>query len=258
MAPQSRKDSSDWLQGYCFQMWRSRNNSYRGDGAFGQYILVIPEHDAVIAITSETSSMQGELDLVWKYLLPSFHPEKLPADSKSFSSLKSKLGSRKLALPKTEKNTLETSISGKQYNIQSSGTKVRKAILHFNNGTCRLTVSTDSTTHDLNFGNGRWVSGQTSRYGPYLVGTFKGNRKGLPEFKTMGSYAWKDNNTLVLTLRYMESPHTEFITCRFEEGDMSLEFTNSFNQSGKGVLHKGVLAASGNKRLQQHAISSVN
>ena len=49
---QSKRDSSDWEQGYCYQMWRSRNNSYRGDGAYGQYILVFPDKDAVIAITS--------------------------------------------------------------------------------------------------------------------------------------------------------------------------------------------------------------
>src|SRR6187455_1693762 len=40
---QSKKDSSDWMQGYCYQFWRSRHNSFRGDGAFGQYALVLPE-----------------------------------------------------------------------------------------------------------------------------------------------------------------------------------------------------------------------
>src|SRR6185436_8431228 len=67
---QAKKDSSDWKQGYCYQFWRSRHNSFRGDGAFGQYALVLPEEDVVIAITSETMDMQGELNLVWKYLLP--------------------------------------------------------------------------------------------------------------------------------------------------------------------------------------------
>src|SRR6516164_6755983 len=43
---------SDWDQGYGYQFWRCRHNSYRGDGAFGQYCLVIPELDAVVAITS--------------------------------------------------------------------------------------------------------------------------------------------------------------------------------------------------------------
>jgi CubicO group peptidase (beta-lactamase class C family) len=49
---QAKRDSSDWEQGYGYQMWRCRNNAYRGDGAFGQYAIVMPEQDAVIAITS--------------------------------------------------------------------------------------------------------------------------------------------------------------------------------------------------------------
>jgi CubicO group peptidase (beta-lactamase class C family)/predicted glycoside hydrolase/deacetylase ChbG (UPF0249 family) len=61
---------SDWLQGYGYQMWRSRHNSYRADGAYGQYILVLPEKNAVIVATAQVSDMQAELNLIWKYLLP--------------------------------------------------------------------------------------------------------------------------------------------------------------------------------------------
>ncbi len=43
---------SDWSQGYGYQFWRCRHNAYRGDGAFGQYCVVLPEKKAVIAITS--------------------------------------------------------------------------------------------------------------------------------------------------------------------------------------------------------------
>lgn len=60
----------DWHQGYCYQMWRCRHNAVRADGAYGQFIIVIPEKDAVIAITAEVSNMQTELALVWDYLLP--------------------------------------------------------------------------------------------------------------------------------------------------------------------------------------------
>ncbi len=61
---------SDWLQGYGYQMWRSRHNSFRADGARGQYILILPEKNTVIAITAQINDMQAELNLVWKYLLP--------------------------------------------------------------------------------------------------------------------------------------------------------------------------------------------
>jgi CubicO group peptidase (beta-lactamase class C family) len=65
------KADSDWEQGYGFQFWMSRHG-YRGDGAFGQYCLVLPDHDAVIAITSQSTDMGDTLNRVWKHLLPAF------------------------------------------------------------------------------------------------------------------------------------------------------------------------------------------
>ncbi|MCK4991811.1 MAG: serine hydrolase, partial [Bacteroidales bacterium] len=61
---------SDWDQGYGYQFWQCRHNAYRGDGAFGQYCLVMPEQDAVIAITSGSDDLQGILNVVWEHLLP--------------------------------------------------------------------------------------------------------------------------------------------------------------------------------------------
>src|SRR5262249_56891227 len=69
---------SDWDQGYGYQFWRSRHNSFRGDGAFGQYCLVLPELDAVVAITSGVRDMQAVLNLVWDKLVPALKPDKLP------------------------------------------------------------------------------------------------------------------------------------------------------------------------------------
>jgi CubicO group peptidase (beta-lactamase class C family) len=62
-SPETKKDSSDFLQGYGYQFWRCRHNAYRADGAFGQYIFVLPDEDAVIAITAETAfpTMQDEI-----------------------------------------------------------------------------------------------------------------------------------------------------------------------------------------------------
>ena len=64
------KETSDWMQGYGYQMWRCRPGCFRADGARGQYIIVIPERNAVIAITSDVEDLQGELNLVWERILP--------------------------------------------------------------------------------------------------------------------------------------------------------------------------------------------
>ena len=62
----------DWRQGYGFQFWMSRHG-YRGDGAYGQFCLVLPEQDAVIATTAATENMQGILDAAWAHLLPAMN-----------------------------------------------------------------------------------------------------------------------------------------------------------------------------------------
>ena len=64
------KETSDWMQGYGYQMWRCRPGCFRADGARGQYIIVVPDKNAVIAITSDVENLQGELNLVWKNILP--------------------------------------------------------------------------------------------------------------------------------------------------------------------------------------------
>ena len=62
--------NSDWLQGYGYQMWRCRHNGVRADGAAGQYIIILPELNTVIATTAQIDDMQAEINLIWKHLLP--------------------------------------------------------------------------------------------------------------------------------------------------------------------------------------------
>ena len=78
----------DWTQGYGFQFWRCRHNAYRGDGAGGQFCLVMPDQDAVVAITADTGNMQGELNAVWDHLLPAMADHPLPADPAGVEQLR--------------------------------------------------------------------------------------------------------------------------------------------------------------------------
>ena len=59
----------DWSQGYGWQCWMARHG-YRGDGAYGQYGIILPEQDVVIAMTGEQDTMQALLDLLWQHVLP--------------------------------------------------------------------------------------------------------------------------------------------------------------------------------------------
>lgn len=81
----------DWDQGYGFQFWRCRHGAFRGDGAFGQLCVVMPEQDAVIAITADTRDMQAELNIVWENLLQAFGKDALPENAEEVAKLKDTL-----------------------------------------------------------------------------------------------------------------------------------------------------------------------
>jgi CubicO group peptidase (beta-lactamase class C family) len=85
----------DWRQGYGFQFWRCTHDAFRGDGAAGQLIVVIPEKDAVVAITADTGSMQGELNATWDKLWPAFGDKAQPDDAAAQEKLKQVISSLK-------------------------------------------------------------------------------------------------------------------------------------------------------------------
>ena len=70
--PELIKDpvKQDWVQGYGYQMWRCRHNAFRADGAYGQYIIVIPEKNVVIATTAKAKDMRVEINELWDHILP--------------------------------------------------------------------------------------------------------------------------------------------------------------------------------------------
>lgn len=221
-APQDKVAQSDWLQGYAYQMWRSRHNSYRADGAFGQYILILPEQDAVIAITSETSDMQGALNLVWDYLLPAFDNIQHGPNN----ILKNKVKQVNIKpLGENREMDMEGKITGQLF--ETAGQSLS---LEFADDRLVLHLVEGAASYSLSFGSGAWLLGETDKKGPYLVAAAKGYLAGLEPYKVAGSFTWTDGRTLELHLRYVESPHTEILRIKFENGNALMEISNSFNQ----------------------------
>jgi len=241
-ASQSKKDSSDWLQGYCYQMWRCRHNCYRGDGAYGQYIIVMPDQDAVIAITSESSDMQDELNLVWEYLLPALKTGKLPENEALNTTLKQKLSSLKLPLAASGNSPAVSRVSGRTVTLEQNEKHIESLKFQFRDSVCSMSLVVDSKNYDLLFGAGHWANGETTLPGPNLLMAAKGHFVGLPPSKVAGNFEWKDANTLVLVLRYIESPHTETITCTFNNNKASVIFKYSNQPGNLQTELKGALA----------------
>lgn len=69
--PPEQPVDTDGRLGYGYQFWASQHG-YRADGAYGQFCIVLPEHDAVIALTASTLLTQPVLDAVWATVVPAF------------------------------------------------------------------------------------------------------------------------------------------------------------------------------------------
>ncbi len=82
----------DWQQGYGFQFWRcAPQGVFRGDGAFGQYGVVMTEQNAVLVIQSASMKLQAVLTAVWEKLLPAMAEAPLPEDPKALHVLQNRL-----------------------------------------------------------------------------------------------------------------------------------------------------------------------
>jgi hypothetical protein len=236
-APNSKKDLSDWMQGYCYQFWRCRNNAFRADGAFGQYIIVLPDKDAVIAIQAESPDMQDEINLVWKYLLPAIKDGKLPENISMSEKLKQRLSSLTLPLLTEGVNSpVASRVSHKVYTFRPNDLNIESLSFRFMEDMCHVTLNSGNTDYNLTFGAGKWIGGETSLPGPNLLKLAKAHNAGFPPEKVFGCFTWKDENTLELVLRYIESPHSEKITCKFEVKKIAVDIQYSnVHGAGKSV-----------------------
>jgi len=228
-AKPSRPDAeNDWLQGYCYQFWRCRHNAYRGDGAYGQYTIVMPDYDAVIAITSETSNMQGILDLVWEHLLPAMEPEPISTKGIFADALKQRMSTLAL-LPLKGGATNVLNVANKKFEIQPNSLKVSSIGIQFGKkGDFQCEIKNEIGTHLINGGVEKWVLAETDLPRPNLVVSSK--IKSPPSEKIAVSGTWKTNDTFEITIRYYESTHTDFMLCQFGGDMITVSFDNSINR----------------------------
>jgi CubicO group peptidase (beta-lactamase class C family) len=193
---------SDWDQGYGYQFWRSRNGAYRGDGAFGQYCIVLPEQDAVIAITSGTKDMQAVLNLVWDKLLPAMNTESLPPDEEARKKLENTLAN--LALHPQEGSGSPAKVAGKKFVFPANDRKLESITVDSDEKGDAVTIVARFNGVDTKIpcGHGGWKKGRLA------FGTF-------PEQPAAASGAWTSDDTFTAKICFFETPFTLTVGLKF-------------------------------------------
>jgi CubicO group peptidase (beta-lactamase class C family) len=200
----------DWQQGYGFQFWMARHG-YRGDGAYGQFCVVLPEQDVVIATTAGTENMQGILDAVWTHLLPAMTATTV-APSPVADQLAVRLDGLQLAAFQA-KRAPDSSVAawpetafrprGGVCEPQPTLTAVQ---LHQAGELWQLTFVEGDVAFGATVGFGAWRTNLTETdYG----------RTGVPLAISGG---WTDEDTFSAEVIFLETPHRLGLTCSLADG----------------------------------------
>lgn len=229
------KPGSDWCQGYGFQFWRCQHNAFRGDGAFGQYCVVMPEQDAVLAINSGLGDMQQVLNLVWAHLLPAMRPEPLPPDTDTHERLAAKLASLILKPVKGERGSpSETAVLGKTYVFDDNEKGLQSLALSQDDKGLYLKLHNVHGDQRIDCGYGQWSKGEITfeKALTLPVGTTNGRQA------IAATGAWAAPDRFVASVYFTETPYRLTMTLTFKENRLALdlEYNVMFGPRKKWVL----------------------
>jgi CubicO group peptidase (beta-lactamase class C family) len=233
----SANENIDWKQGYGFQFWRCQHNAYRGDGAFGQYCIVMPDQDAVIAITSGVDDMQAVLNNVWEHLLPAMQPAPLPENEALQIKLEQAL--QALSIPVhagARTSSSDGALNGKTYRIAPNPQKIESIQFTFDGHCAELNYVDGKGEHKMPIGMGYYEQGELG----LMAGEHERYRKPM---RYAGSGGWENDNTFSANLVCIETPFIPKLECRFDGDEVSVNLAfDRFLGPPPSVQLKGKLA----------------
>ena len=205
----------DRSQGYGFQFWRSRHGGYRADGAFGQFVLVLPDQDVVVAISAGTSRTQAVLTAVWDHLLPALHERALAPDPAAAAALAERLGNLQISVPAVlpADPAAAQVLAGRAIRLPSTRLGVETVTVGFAPDVVTMTLAGgDAPTESVTAGRDRWLPGRSVRWPD----------DELTEVQTANRAGWLDERTLVVHQQCVETPFERRWLFRVDDADRVL------------------------------------
>lgn len=212
---------------YGYQVWRcDYPDAYRADGALGQYIIVAPNEEMVVAITqANTGNGVAERQLVWE-LLRKAGKDTL-SENGAFDALKETERNYSLPVAKGKRTRKALALfEGKEFNLTHNEMDWKSIRIDKKEGdTLTMTVSTlTGESYVILAGNEKWLTSRTDAYPPYTiraVDRFKGLRK---DFHVSACYGGSGKE-LCLKVRYVDWVSGADLTFHRNKEDDTLTMT---------------------------------
>ncbi len=212
----------DWCAGYGYQIWINARGGFRGDGAFGQLCVVLPERDTVVTVVARCRDMQTEIDAIIELLENLNQKEDEPVLDWQFETL-----------GKTEK---------KEFPFMNKMIKLKENIIGFT----RVYIEYEGNSLAIRFSDGRSEKTILSGNGEYAFSSYTASwRKpkllGLMHAKesemihTASSYKIEDEKIIVKS-RFLNSPNSEEINIYEKDGKLHIEFISDMLEDEAKLL----------------------
>ncbi len=187
------KDAKDdGGQGYGYQIWMGRCDSYRAIGGMNQLIMVFPDKDFMVIATSALRDEAGFNDLIYK-MLPGVGDKKLKS-VKGFD-LESRIGHLALAKPFSTSEKPLVSCT-RRFEMAQNQLGISRIGLRFDaEGNTYLTIEGQGSISNIPFGLKDWKIGQTDRT-MMLSRSAYPNTMGVTPYNTAGMCAWTSSDVL--------------------------------------------------------------
>ena len=201
--------------GYGYHWWVGPGSAYYASGLFGQYSIVLPEQDAVLAVTAALGQSDRRLlDLVWQDLRPA-----LGAGCGGGADAL-RLADLALDLPPLGASPADRPTQC--YDIQPNADGVRSVALGITNGVCAFTLEDVRGTHSIRAGFRQWMEGTTTMSGAPLHHQYE-----PAELRVVAGAVWEDDRTLVMTWVFVETAFRDQVVLRF--ADQTVRLSRSVN-----------------------------
>ena len=205
----------DWNQGYGYQFWRSRHGNYRGDGAFGQFCIVMPEHDAVLAITSGVSDMGAVMNSAWEHLLPALKasPTSISAGDSLTDRFRSLTVPTPAGIPAAD---AAKRYSGRRFQFQPNDQKIDQVQLLFDSSRARVAILGPGGVQRLECPGNKW------KVGSYVAAQPPSAISARPTRRVASSGAWTSDDTYTMKVCFLETPFVQTTTFTFSEDRLTV------------------------------------
>lgn len=202
-----------WGYGYGYQFWRGPGNTFLAFGVFGQLIVCAPGKNILVATTGGCSEQQNQrlLGIIYETIILNTVNHSIPYHDETFNKLTERISELYLPFTKgTYTSKLELKYFGRKYKFKANVYKMYTIqFVRKNKDTIQVSINFAGKQIKFDTGYKKWIT--TKAYLDTPMHT-------LHSF----SYAWKDQNTLILIQYLLNSSYSKFYEVKFYDNEIKM------------------------------------